>query len=239
MTNEIRTARTTGAWYLALGIVGMLGFLVLRPQLYIEGDPAQTLTNLTTSSGLAGLSVGLELALVAAQALAAVWFFKLFASRNRVAAVAVMAFGLMNSAAIMASATFMATAVNVAGDSALAPGGDAVATVALLATLSTNSWAVGSLFFGLWLVPMGWAVLTSGAMPRVLGWLLIVGGAGYVLSAFVGLAATSAPAAVAESLSLLATVGEFWMIGYLLIKGIRPDARAQQATPLAPATAGV
>jgi len=233
MSNELRTARATGAWYLALGITGMLGFLVLRPQLYIDGDPAQTLANLSARPGLAGLSVGLELAAVATQALAAVWFYKLFASRNRVAAVAVMAFGLMNSVAIMASAAFMATAVTVAGDSALAPGGDAAATVGLLGTLSTNSWAVGALFFGLWLIPMGWAVLTSGAMPRLLGWLLAAGGVGYVLSAFVGLAAPSAPSGVSEGLSFLATVGEFWMIGYLLVKGIRPDARVESCEPVA------
>ena len=239
MNPTLRTARATGVWYLTIAITGMLSFLVLRPLLYIEDDPGQTLENLSTQSGLAGLSLGLELAVVAAQALAAVLFYKLFAARNRVAAVAVMAFGLLNAVAIMASATFMATAVSVADDPTLAPGGDAAATVGLLATLSTNAWGVGALFFGLWLIPMGWAALTSGAMPRALGWLLIVGGVGYVLSAFVGFAVPSAPSAVGEGLSLLATVGEFWMIAYLLTKGIRPDAAAGRATPLTPAMAGV
>jgi len=233
MNPQVKTARMTGIWYLALGITGMLGFLVLRPQLFIDGDPSQTATNLSERTALAGLSVGLELAVVVSQALAAVWFFKLFADRNRVAAVAVMAFGLMNAVAIMASAAFMATAVAVAGDASLAPAGDVAGSVGLLTTLTENSWGVGALFFGLWLIPMGWAVLTSGAMPRVLGWLLVVGGVGYILSAFVDYAAPSAPTAIGEGLSMLATVGEFWMIGYLLIKGIRPDATAGPRSPVA------
>jgi len=233
MNPNVKTARLTGVWYLALAVTGMLGFLVIRPELYITDDPSQTLANLTERPQLAGLSVGLELAVVLTQALAAVWFFKLFVDRNRVAAVGIAAFGLMNSVAIMASATFMATAVTVAGDTSLAPGGDAAGTVGLLSTLSANAWGVGALFFGLWLIPMGWAVLTSGAMPRALGWLLVVGGVGYVASAFVGLALPTAPAAVAEGFSLLATVGELWMIGYLLIKGIRPDAGAGSRAPLA------
>jgi hypothetical protein len=117
----------------------------------------------------------------------------------------------------------MATAVGVAGDQSLAPGGDAAATVGLLALLSTNAWAVGNVFFGLWLIPMGWVVITSGRMPKPLGWILIAGGAGYLLSAIVGHAWADAPKVLIDSLPLPATVGEFWMIGYLLVKGIRPE----------------
>ncbi len=225
-----RSARFAGIAYLALGITGMIGFLALRPQLYVAGDAVATLDNLVERPTLAHLSVTLELLIVMAQALAAVYFYKLFASINRGAAVSVMAFGLMNSAAIMASAGFMATAVAVAGDQTLAPGGDAAATVGLLALLSTNAWAVGNVFFGLWLIPMGWAVLTSGRMPKPLGWILVVGGVGYVLSAIVVHVWADAPAALIESLPVPATVGEFWMIGYLLVKGIRPVQVDQAVT---------
>jgi hypothetical protein len=233
MNSQVKTARMTGVWYLALAVAGMLGFLAVRPQLYVEDDPSQTLANLTERPELASLSVGLELAIVVAQALAAVWFFKLFADRNRTAAVAVMAFGLMNAVAIMASATFMATAAGIADDPSVPS--DAAGTVGLLTSLSGNAWGIGALFFGLWLIPMGWAVITSSAMPRALGWILVVGGVGYVLSAFAKYAVVDAPTLVVEGLSLLATVGEFWMIGYLLIKGIRPDARVASVRTASPA----
>lgn len=227
MNNLKRTARMAGIWYLALGITGMLGFLVVRSQIYIDGDAAATLDNVVNKSTLAHIGVALELLIVIAQALAAVWFFKLFASVNRGAAVSIMAFGLINAVTILASAGFMSTAVAVAGDQTLAPGGDAAATVGLMALLSTNAWAVGNVFFGLWLIPMGWAVLSSGRMPKVMGWILIAGGVGYVLAALVGQAWDDAPGALVDSLPLPATVGEFWMIAYLLIKGIRP-AQAQE-----------
>ena len=36
--NELKkTARITGLWYLALAIPGVLGFLVVRPSIYISG----------------------------------------------------------------------------------------------------------------------------------------------------------------------------------------------------------
>ncbi len=84
--------------------------------------------------------------------------------------------------------------------------------------LSENFWGVGNLFFGLWLVPMGVCVLPSGSMPRLLGQILVVGGAGYVLSAFVTYLLPDA-GAVAAVLVVPATIGELWMISYLLVRG--------------------
>ena len=227
-----RTARATGAWYLALAVSGMIGFLLVRPQLYVQGDTHETLTRLSDNAQLAHASVVVEMVVVLTQALAALFFYKLIAGSNRVAAVGVMAFGLMNSAAIMASAMFMATAVAVVGDSSLAPGGDPAATVGLLGELSTNAWAVGNLFFGLWLIPMGWFVLQSGRMPRLLGWFLLIGGAGYLLAAVIEASVEAAPALLINGLPLGATIGELWMVGYLLVKGIRPVHAIQAESEL-------
>lgn len=215
-SSDRRTARATALWYLALAVAGVLGFLVVRPRILVAGDPAGTLANLIDHEGLARLGLVLELTLVVAQAAAAVWFYKLFRSLNQVAAWAVAAFGLANAVAIMASAGFMATALAVAGGGVLAPGADPSSTVQLLYELSSNSWGVGSLFFGLWLIPMGYLALDSGRMPRWLGRILIAGGGGYVLSALVGYGVAGAPAWLVDGLVVPATVGEFWMIGYLL-----------------------
>jgi uncharacterized protein DUF4386 len=70
---------------------------------------------------------------------------------------------------------------------------------------------------------MGWCVLRSGWMPRVLGWILVGGGVGYVLSPFVRYLVPDAHF-VAEALAYPASVGEFWMVGYLLIRGVRRRA---------------
>ncbi|GAB93077.1 DUF4386 domain-containing protein [Gordonia rhizosphera] len=221
MTSQKTTARATGAWYLGLGITGMVGFLLIRPAIWVDDDAAATLANLTEKEGLARLGLALEMAIVVTQALAAIWFYKLYRSVNHVAGVAVAAFGLVNAVAIMASAVFMASALAVAGDSSLAPAGDAAATVGLLHQLSTAAWGIGALFFGLWLIPMGWAAITSGRFPAVLGWILVAGGAGYVLSSFVDYGLVGAPSLLVDLLAFPATIGEFWMIGYLLTLGIR------------------
>lgn len=219
-----RAARVAGLWYLALGITGMIGFLIVRPQIYVAGDPSATLANLVERAALARFGLVLELALVVTQALAAVWFYKLFAQFNRVAAGALAAFGMMNAVAVMASAGFMATALIIAGDPALAPGIEPAGMVGLLYQLSTNAWGAGALFFGLWLIPMGHVAASSGRMPKWLGRVLIVGGIGYLLSAFVSYGLAGSTGWLVDGLVIPATIAEFWMIGYLLTVGIRrPD----------------
>ena len=102
--------------------------------------------------------------------------------------------------------------------------------------ISENLWGVGNLFFGMWLIPMGAMVLTSRWAPRALGWLLVAGGVGYVLS---GLLAFLVPnsGAVVEALVIPPTIAELWMIGWLLRTGRRrtgraePTAQAEVSTP--------
>ncbi len=226
MTEQVRTARVAGAWYLGLAVTGILGFLLIRPAIYVEGDAAATLANLQDKKALAHLGVMLEMGIVVTQALAAIWFYKLFREVRIVAGVSVAAFGLVNAVAIMASAVFLATAVAVAQDSSLAPAGDAAATVGVLYQLSTDAWGIGALFFGLWLIPMGWTAITTARFPRALGWILVIGGAGYLLSSIVDYGFASPPSLLVAGLAFPATIGEFWMIGYLLLRGIRPEATA-------------
>ena len=215
----IRTARTTGLFYLGLAITGGLGFLVIRSQLFAAGDPAATLAHLVDNQSLARAGVALELLIVLPQALAAIWFYRLFRTADPLAASAIAAFGLVNAVTVLVSAALLATAVEIA----LEPIGDAATTVQLLYLVSGNLWGVGALFFGLWLIPMGACVLRSRWMPRPLGWVLVSGGIGYLLSAFVRYLVPEAQV-VADALAYPATVGEFWIVIYLLAIGVRRRA---------------
>lgn len=221
----ITTARLTGIWYLLLAISGVLGFLIFHPQIFISGDPQKTLTNLTELESTSRIRLMLELVIIASQALAAVWFYKLFVEIKAWAAFAVGSWGLMNSAAIMVSAISMGAAIEVA-NFATPTFQEKVILIQLLSNIISNAWIVGGLFFGLWLIPMGYIVITSKRMPIWLGRTLIIGGVGYILSTFfncIGFTHSLLP-----FLTIPATIGEFWMIGYLLIYGIRPLNNIEQ-----------
>jgi hypothetical protein len=219
-THLVRTARTTGLLYLAFFIAGILGSLVVRGQLFVADDAQATLTNLLDHEALARVGIALELSIVLTQALTAVWFYRLFNSVDPLAAGSLTAFGLVNAAAILTSAALLATSLDAATDASLTIASDQAATVQLLYVASAHLWGVGALFFGLWLLPMGWLVLRSRWLPRAVGWTLIAGGVGYILSAFVAYLLPSADL-VSQLLTVPSIVGELWITGYLIIIGIR------------------
>ena len=215
----ITTARFTGVWYLALAISGVLGFMIFHPQIFVSDDPRKTLTNLTNLESIARIRLLFELVIIVSQALAAVWFYKLFREIDEWAAWTVGIWGMMNSAAIMISAISMSSAIEIAKSSTQTYQ-EKIVLIQLLSSLISNAWGVGNLFFGLWLIPMGYIIVSSKRMPIWLGRILIIGGIGYLISAFIKYIGIDNP--LLEFLVIPATIGEFWMIGYLLIYGIRP-----------------
>lgn len=221
----VNTARMTGVWYLLLAIAGMFGFLILHSRIYVASDPPQTLTNLVEQESIARIRLLFEFLIVLSQALAAVWFYKLFKDIRHDAAWALAAWGMMNAVAIMISAVAMGGAIEVAAGTQTL--NEKILMIQIFNQFIKNSWGVGSLFFGLWLIPMGYVVVSSQRMPVWLGRVLIFGGAGYILNAFTNYMGIKG--VWVDFLTIPATIGEFWMIIYLLAFGIRPSPNSESA----------
>lgn len=215
----VNTARVTGIWYLLMAISGVFGFMVFHPLIFISGDTEQTLSNLIEFESKARIRLLFEFAIVISQALTAIWFYKLFKNIKEWAAYALSVWGIVNSVLIMISAISMASAIEIA-NSSIHTIENKILTVDILQNLITNAWGVGGLFFGLWLLPMGYVVMKSERMPIWLGRIIFIGGFGYILNTVLNYSVSDFQ--YNDYLTIPATIGEFWMIGYLLIFGIRP-----------------
>lgn len=211
----VRTARTAGLFYLGSIVAAVFGYFIIPAQIFNAADAAATVEQLVGQETLARVGIAMELASATCQALLALWFYKLFRSVDHFAAMALVVLGEFNAVLVVAAAAFLATALNVA----LNPSLGAAATVQSMYIVRDNLWNVATVFFGLWLLPMGLLVLRSGWMPRLMAWLLIVGGVGYVVHAFTIFLAPNAT--TISGVFTWPTVSEFWMAGYLLFKGVR------------------
>ncbi|USD24946.1 DUF4386 domain-containing protein [Flagellimonas marinaquae] len=216
---SIKTARITGVWYLMMAISGILGFMVFHSQIFVSGNPEQTLTNLVELESTARIRLLLEFAIVISQALTAIWFYKLFKDKYEWEAWTLGIWGMVNAIAIMISAISIASALGVA-NSDTGTLEDKVLLIQVFQSIISNAWGIGGLFFGLWLFPMGFMVIKSKRMPVWLGRVIVLGGIGYLISTVIRYAGIDF--GFNRFLTLPATIGEFWMIGYLLIFGIRP-----------------
>jgi hypothetical protein len=210
--NDQRRVLLAGLAYLGLLITGALGFMLVRGTLFVDDDAARTAANLVEREGLARAGIALDIGAALTQALVAVIFFSLFRRMHRWAAALITAFGLLGSAALMTASMCSWSALEAAL-------GGSAADAQLLYRLQGTAWDVGGIFFGLWLLPLGWLVVRTSPMPRLLGWLLLAGGLGYVANTFVHVLLPDATV-LADALLIPSTIGELWMIGYLLWRGI-------------------
>jgi Domain of unknown function (DUF4386) len=219
--NDSTVARLTGLAYAAMIPGGIVGFLYARGALVHPTDPEVTLANVVAHLDLARVSIAATTTVILAQAVAAIGFFALFRRTSPIAATGIMAFGLVNSAAIVAATAAAFTGMRIA----TLPGDIAArgAIVHALYVFEGNAWNIGSVFFGLWLIPMGLAVRRSGFFHAggVLGPLLVVGGVGYIASPLLGLVPQAVALGLHEMATIPATIGEFWTMGALLFVGVR------------------
>lgn len=212
----VRTARIAGLFYLGSIITAVFGHFIIPAQIFAPANATTTLSQLVERETLARLGIVMDLASATFQALLSLWFYRLFRSVDTFLAGPIGVLGTVNAVLVFAAVAFLGSALDVALDPSL---NGAAETAQLMYVTSGNFWKVVTVFFGLWLVPMGMLVLRSGWMPRLLGYLLIAGGIGYVIHAFIQYLAPDV-AAISAMLVWL-SVSEFWMAGYLLTKGVR------------------
>lgn len=97
---------------------------------------------------------------------------------------------------------------------------------------------VASIFFGLWLFPLGFLVLRSGFLPRILGIALLVGGPGYLILFAQGLLLPgSEPTLWTNPFLVITHLAELALLLWLLVKGVnveRWDERARGAPAARP-----
>ena len=92
-------------------------------------------------------------------------------------------------------------------------------------TAYRNAIFMATLFWGLWLLPLGLLVYRSRQLPRVLGAALILGGLGYVCNVFGALLVPGYDqGALSNYATLPAAFGEIGLCLWLLLFGMRPVA---------------
>jgi hypothetical protein len=90
---------------------------------------------------------------------------------------------------------------------------------------------IAHIFWGLWLLPLGFLVFKSGFLPGLLGVLLMIGGVAHLMDAGTQLLFPGVPTLTRFSFAfaILAAIGELLFALWLLIKGVNVK-RWQQVT---------
>jgi Domain of unknown function (DUF4386) len=213
--------RAAGLLYLALAVLGAFSLLYVPSKLIVPDNPSATASNILASEMLYRLSIvsGLMSAVVfifLARAL-----YRLFHEVSRAHA------SLMVTLVMISVAIGFALTVNDIAALMVLRAADLLsvftqsqreALALLFLRLGGEGVLVAQIFWGLWLFPFGVLVVRSGFLPSILGVLLIINGAAYIVSSLTGLL-LPAYADLVNRVTLIPMLGEIWIMLWLLIKG--------------------
>ena len=109
---------------------------------------------------------------------------------------------------------------------ALSPAG-ANALVLLMMDLQHSGFLIAQVFFGLWLLPMGYLAYTSGMFPKALGVLLMIACCSYLVHLPFVFLWPELGTTLTPFVAIPTTLAEAWMVLYLLIRGVKDPKIAQ------------
>ena len=219
-----RQARNTCLLYLLVVIIAPIGIVYVPSKLFVPADPAATAAAVRGSLGLLRIGVASELVHQAVEVFLTLALYRLFRPVQERWAMQMLVLGLVPIPIVFLNVlNTLAAPVLLGGYEFLAP--FTAPQLEVLAYLFMRLHGIGiaaaSVFWGLWLFPLGALMLRSGFVPRVVGVLALIAGAGYVLDAFVKLVVPQA----SPTITMIATpleAGELAVVLWLAIVGARP-----------------
>jgi hypothetical protein len=221
-TSPLVYARAAGVLYLIIIVFGLFSEAFVRSGLIVQGDATATANNIMASEGLfrigfladsimflsdVGLAVLLYILLKPVSKTLA-----LVAAFFRLAQTAVLALNLLNHYAAL-------LLLNGADYSAAFETDQLHALVYLVLDLHGHGYDLGLLFFGLHCLLLGYLVVKSHYIPRVLGVLLVAAGATYLIGSYTRFLFPDYVTLVSP-IYVVALVSEVSLCLWLLIKGV-------------------
>ena len=103
------------------------------------------------------------------------------------------------------------------------------ALVRLFLNMHGHGILIAQIFFGLWLLPLGYLVYKSGYFPRIFGVLLMIGCLGYLIDFFQYFLFPKYEIVTYPGLAV-ATIAEISLCLWLMIKGVKNQKTATSRT---------
>ena len=227
MNSPKRLARIAGLLYLIVGIFGGFAIVYVSSRVYAPGDATTSAANVLANAGLIRIGIVADLFQATVLVFLGMILYLLLKHVNKSVARAILVLVAIATTIMCLNNVFQIAAVRVASDMSYVAAFGAAgsnALVLLLLDMQHHGFLIAQIFFGLWLVPLGYLAYTSGMFPKALGVVLIAGGVSYLADMLAAFLAPDLSTQIHGFLAILPTIAEIWMLGYLLVKGVKTPA---------------
>jgi hypothetical protein len=225
-------ARLIGIVYLFYFLWAFLGAYLMKG-LVVAGDAAATASNILANKDLyrAGLAIGLvaNAIYIALTTL----LFRLFEPVNRTVSLLAAFLSLAGCVVQIVAGLLQLAPLAIYGDSQLprAFTAEQLHAVALLGlTMYSQAFNIALPLFALFDLAIGYLIVRSSFLPRVLGWLMMLAGAGWLTFLWAPLATH-----ISRVVLPVGALAEILLTGWLLVKGINVTGAAGENNHAGPA----
>ena len=244
MNSPKRLARIAGVLYLLVGIFGGFAEGFVEPKMYAAGNAATTAGNVVANAGLVRLGFVSDLFQATVWVFLGLILYLLLKHVNKSVAMAMVVLVAIGASIVCLNAVFEFEGLRVAtGAVNLAAFGTTGSNAMVLFLLDTQHYGIfiAQIFFGLWLVPLGYLAYNSaGWFPKWLGVLLVVGGICYLVDMLALFLVPDFGIKIHTFLVIPSALAEISMVVYLLVIGVRtqkPDEHIPSAVAMLDAEA--
>lgn len=213
-------ARSAGFSYLLIIICGIFSHMVVRANILVKNDAMQTAQNIIENETLFRVSILSDFIMILSYLMLGVLLYSIFKNTNGLVSKVLISLNVVGASVMALNMLNQQAAILVLEGSSYLSVFDASQLQALslfFMKLHGYGYQFATISYGVWLLPMGYLIIKSGFMPKVIGYLLILGSIGYTV-VFVG---TILGIAIPSDITIPADLGEFSLCIFLLVKGIK------------------
>lgn len=177
MNTLTRTARTAGALYLVYVIVQIAADVIGRSSTIVYGDAAMTAANITASAGRFNVGFVIDLLAALLFVLSAWALYRLLKPVNPDVALLFLMLNATGVAIQCVSDVFLVSSslLSSSADFLKPYAPDQLQALAMASLyFYKNGYQIAQIFFGAWILPLGYLVYKSGFLPKALGIVLMV-----------------------------------------------------------------
>jgi hypothetical protein len=199
-------------------VVGIFGILYVPSTLIVPGDAAATAHNIMSHEFLFRAGIVGNLITQLLFIFVVLLLYKLFEETDKNLSVWMTVLALVSVPIAMVNELNNMAALLLQAD----PG-----RMKLFLDLNARGVTIASIFWGLWLFPLGVLIRRSGYFPGIIGLPVLIAGFGYTLGSFLKLLAPNLET-VLTVLNVM-TFGEIVFLLWLVFRGVRPKAVESEA----------
>lgn len=221
---------TAGLLYLGVILFGMFAQMI-RMELIVSGDSAGTVDRIIASNGMLQVAFASDILTYACYVLLGLTCYIIFKKINNKMAVAMLLFVLISGSYAFVNMLNVLDAIQIVSGAVPLTGAETDMVLTHLNAHEDGGYLAQIIGYGPWLIPLGYLGYRSDFVPKVIGAILMVGGAGLTAQGFQYFLWPSMGDLFVPGI-VLSIIGEFAVCGWFLYRGSKGFDRTAEKVAL-------